>query len=312
MKKISLLLAALLVLTVALCACGSDTTSSASSETGSAVSSEVSSEASSEASSEVSSEAASEVSSEAAASETAAGDYGEFETVEEGKLIMSTNAQFPPYELVSDGEGFNGTGFEGIDVEIASAIADKLGLELQIDDMDFDSALVAVQNGSSDVVLAGLSYSEERDEILDFTDSYATGVQVVIVKEGSDVTLDNLGEKMIGTQRGTTGYIYASDTPENGGYGEDHVSGYDNGATAVQALVNGQVDAVIIDEAPAKEYVAANEGLTILPGNWVEEQYCAAVNEGNEALLNAINTALNELIEDGTVEEIIAKYISAE
>ena len=312
MKKISLLLAALLVLTVALCACGSDTTSSASSEVGSAVSSEVSSEASSEASSEVSSEAASEVSSEASTSETAAGDYGEFETVEEGKLIMSTNAQFPPYELVSDGEGFNGTGFEGIDVEIASAIADKLGLELQIDDMDFDSALVAVQNGSSDVVLAGLSYSEERDEILDFTDSYATGVQVVIVKEGSDVTLDNLGEKMIGTQRGTTGYIYASDTPENGGYGEDHVSGYDNGATAVQALVNGQVDAVIIDEAPAKEYVAANEGLTILPGNWVEEQYCAAVNEGNEALLNAINTALNELIEDGTVEEIIAKYISAE
>ena len=300
MKKISLLLAALLVLTVALCACGSDTTSSASSEAGSAVSSEVSSEASSEASSEVS--------SEASTSETAAGDYGDFETVEEGKLIMSTNAQFPPYELVSDGEGFNGTGFEGIDVEIASAIADKLGLELQIDDMDFDSALVAVQNGSSDVVLAGLSYSEERDEILDFTDSYATGVQVVIVKEGSDVTLDNLGEKMIGTQRGTTGYIYASDTPENGGYGEDHVSGYDNGATAVQALVNGQVDAVIIDEAPAKEYVPANEGLTILPGNWVEEQYCAAVNEGNEALLNA----LNELIEDGTVEEIIAKYISAE
>ncbi len=312
MKKISLLLAALLVLTVALCACGSDTTSSASSEVGSAVSSEVSSEASSEASSEVSSEAASEVSSEASTSETAAGDYGEFETVEEGKLIMSTNAQFPPYELVSDGEGFNGTGFEGIDVEIASAIADKLGLELQIDDMDFDSALVAVQNGSSDVVLAGLSYSEERDEILDFTDSYATGVQVVIVKEGSDVTLDNLGEKMIGTQRGTTGYIYASDTPENGGYGEDHVSGYDNGATAVQALVNGQVDAVIIDEAPAKEYVAANEGLTILPGNWVEEQYCAAVNEGNTELLNAINTALNELMDDGTVQEILDKYITAE
>ena len=223
-------------------------------------------------------------------------------------LTMATNAAFPPYEYYDDETGE----VTGIDVEIASAIADKLGLELQIDDMDFDSALVAVQNGSSDVVLAGLSYSEERDEILDFTDSYATGVQVVIVKEGSDVTLDNLGEKMIGTQRGTTGYIYASDTPENGGYGEDHVSGYDNGATAVQALVNGQVDAVIIDEAPAKEYVAANEGLTILPGNWVEEQYCAAVNEGNEALLNAINTALNELIEDGTVEEIIAKYISAE
>ena len=178
--------------------------------------------------------------------------------------------------------------------------------------MDFDSALVAVQNDAADVVLAGLSYSEERDEVLDFTDSYATGVQVVIVKEGSDVTMDNLGEKMIGTQRGTTGYIYASDTPENGGYGEDHVSAYDNGATAVQALVNGQVDAVIIDEAPAKEFVAANEGLTILPGNWVEEKYCAAVNEGNTELQNAINTALNELMDDGTVQEILDKYITAE
>ncbi|MFR8127702.1 MAG: ABC transporter substrate-binding protein, partial [Acutalibacter sp.] len=245
-------------------------------------------------------------------SEASTAEAGEFTTIEEGKLIMATNAQFPPYELVSDGEGFNGTGFEGIDVEIASAIADKLGLELQIDDMEFDSALVAVQNDAADVVLAGLSYSEERDEVLDFTDSYATGVQVVIVKEGSDVTMDNLGEKMIGTQRGTTGYIYASDTPENGGYGEDHVSAYDNGATAVQALVNGQVDAVIIDEAPAKEFVAANEGLTILPGNWVEEQYCAAVNEGNTALLNAINTALNELMDDGTVQEILDKYITAE
>ena len=312
MKKISLLLAALLVLTVALCACGSDTTSSASSETSSAVSSEVSSEASSEASSEVSSEAASEVSSEASTSETAAGGYGEFTTIEEGKLIMSTNAQFPPYEMVADGEGFNGTGFEGIDVEIASAIADKLGLELQIDDMEFTSALTAVQNNAADVILAGLTYNEERDEVLDFTDSYATGVQVVIVKDGSDVTMDNLGEKMIGTQAGTTGWAYASDTPENGGYGEDHVNGYDSGALAVQALLNGQIDAVIIDEAPAKEFVAANEGLTILPGNWKEEQYCAAVDEGNEALLNAINNALVEMIEDGTVQEILDKYITAE
>ena len=230
-----------------------------------------------------------------------------FTTVEEGKLIMSTNAAFPPYEMTDD------TGaVVGIDADIAAAIAEKLGLELQIDDMDFDSALLAVQQGKSDMVMAGVSITDDRLLVMDFTDSYATGVQVVIVKEGSDVTLDNLGEKMIGTQRGTTGYIYASDTPENGGYGEDHVSAYDNGATAVQALVNGQVDAVIIDEAPAKEFVAANEGLTILPGNWVEEQYCAAVNEGNTELLNAINTALNELMDDGTVQEILDKYITAE
>lgn len=305
MKKIASLLAAVMLLTAALAGCGNSGSGSSTSDTSSA-----SSTVSQSSAAEDSSAAEGETSSEASATE--AGDYGEFTTIEEGKLIMATNAQFPPYELVSDGEGFNGTGFEGIDVEIASAIADKLGLELQIDDMDFDSALVAVQNDAADVVLAGLSYSEERDEVLDFTDSYATGVQVVIVKEGSDVTMDNLGEKMIGTQRGTTGYIYASDTPENGGYGEDHVSAYDNGATAVQALVNGQVDAVIIDEAPAKEFVAANEGLTILPGNWVEEQYCAAVNEGNTELLNAINTALNELMDDGTVQEILDKYITAE
>ena len=249
MKKIATLLAALMLMTAAFSGCGDAGTSSSS-----AAGSESSAVSESSVSEESSAASESSASSEASSAETAAGDYGEFTTIEEGKLIMSTNAQFPPYEMVADGEGFNGTGFEGIDVEIASAIADKLGLELQIDDMEFDSALLAVQNNTADVMLAGLSYSEERDEVVDFTDSYATGVQVVIVKDGSDVTMDNLGEKMIGTQRGTTGYIYASDTPENGGYGEDHVLAYDNGATAVQALMNGQIDAVIIDEAPAKEW----------------------------------------------------------
>ena len=239
---------------------------------------------------------------------------GEFTTIEEGKLIMSTNATFPPYEMVADGEGVNGSGFEGIDVEIAYALADKLGLELVIDDMDFDAALLAVQNNSADMMLAGLSYSEERDEVVDFSDPYATGVQVVIVKEGSGVTMDNLGEYMIGTQRGTTGFIYASDTPENGGYGEDHVIGYDSGVTAVQELINGTIDAVIIDQQPAEAYVAANPdaGLTILDGNWVEEDYCLAVDEGNTALLDALNTAMNELKSDGTLDAIVATYITAE
>ena len=239
---------------------------------------------------------------------------GEFTTIEEGKLIMSTNATFPPYEMVADGEGVNGSGFEGIDVEIAYALADKLGLELVIDDMDFDAALMAVQNNSADMMLAGLSYSEERDEVVDFSDPYATGVQVVIVKEGSGVTMDNLGEYMIGTQRGTTGFIYASDTPENGGYGEDHVIGYDSGVTAVQELINGTIDAVIIDQQPAEAYVAANPdaGLTILDGNWVEEDYCLAVDEGNTALLDALNTAMNELKSDGTLDAIVATYITAE
>ena len=223
-------------------------------------------------------------------------------TVEAGKLLMSTNAAFPPYEMTTD----NG-GFEGIDVEIAGAIAEKLGLELEILDMDFDSALLAVNEGKSDIVMAGVSVTDDRLLVMDFSTSYATGVQVVIVKEGSDVTMDNLGEKLIGTQRGTTGNIYASSD-----YGDDHVKAYDNGATAVNALLNDQVDCVIIDEAPAKEFVAANAGLTLLEGTWVEEQYAIGMDKGNTELLNAVNKALEELTADGTVQKIIDKYITAE
>ncbi len=230
----------------------------------------------------------------------------ELNTVEAGKLIMSTNAAFPPYEMVADDGSF-----EGIDVEIAEAIAKELGLELVIDDMDFDSALLAVQQGKSDIVMAGVTVNEDRLLVMNFSDSYAKGEQVVIVKEGSDVTMDNLGEKMIGCQRGTTGYIYASDTPENGGYGEDHVTAYDNGATAVQALLNGQVDCVIIDNAPAAEYVAANPGLTMLDGTWVEENYAIGLNKDNAELLTAVNEALAKLTEDGTIAAIVAKYIAA-
>lgn len=238
--------------------------------------------------------------------------YGEFTTLEEGKLIMATNCAFPPYTMVSDGDGVAGTGYEGIDVEIAAAVAEKLGLELQIDDMEFTSALLAVQNNSADMIFGALSYREDRDEVMDFTDPYATGVQVVIVPEGSDITtLDDLNGKLIGTQAGTTGYTYASASPEDGGFGEENVRAYDNGATAVQAMLGGQIDAVIIDDAPARQYVAANDGLTILDTPWVEEEYCAAVDEGNTALLHAINTALNELMDDGTVQSIQDKYISA-
>ncbi len=235
-----------------------------------------------------------------------AGD-NELGLVDAGKLVMSTNAAFPPYEMTTDAGGF-----EGIDVEIAGAIAEKLGLELVIDDMDFDSALLAVQQGKSDIVMAGVSVTDERKLVMEFSESYATGIQVVIVKEGSDVTMDNLGEKMIGCQRGTTGYIYASDSPENGGYGEDHVTAFDNGASAVKALVNGQVDCVIIDSAPAAEYVKANPGLTLLEGNWVEEDYAIGMNKGNTALKEAVDNALAELTADGTVQSIIDKYITAE
>lgn len=241
---------------------------------------------------------------EATAAETtaAATAAAELKTVESGKLIMSTNAAFPPYEMVADDGSY-----EGIDVEVAGAIAEKLGLELVVDDMDFDAALLAVQQNKSDIVMAGVTVTEDRQLVMNFSDSYATGVQVVIVKEGSDVTLDNLGEKMIGTQRGTTGYIYTSDD-----YGDDHVTAYDNGASAVQALINGQVDCVVIDSAPAEAFVAANAGLTILDTEYVTESYAIGVNKDNTALLDAINQALAELIADGTVQSIVDKYISAE
>ena len=241
---------------------------------------------------------------EATAAETtaAATAASELKTVEAGKLTMATNAAFPPYEMVADDGSF-----EGIDVEVAGAIAEKLGLELVVDDMDFDAALLAVQQNKSDIVMAGVTVTEDRQLVMNFSDSYATGVQVVIVKEGSDVTLDNLGEKMIGTQRGTTGYIYTSDD-----YGDDHVTAYDNGASAVQALINGQVDCVVIDSAPAEAFVAANAGLTILDTEYVTESYAIGVNKDNTALLDAINQALAELTADGTVQSIVDKYISAE
>ena len=253
--------------------------------------------------------AAPAASAPAASAPAASAEAPELKTVEAGKLIMSTNAQFPPYEMVAD----NGS-FECIDVEVAQAIADKLGLELVIDDMDFDAALLAAQQGKSDMVMAGVTVNEERLQVMEFSDSYANGVQVVIVPENSDITSVNdlSNDKMIGTQRGTTGYIYCSDTVENGGYGEDHVTAYDDGATAVQALINGQVDAVVIDNAPAQEYVKANPGLKILDTEFTNEDYAIGMAKGNTALLEAINGALAELTADGTLQSIVDKYIPAE
>lgn len=232
----------------------------------------------------------------------------DMKTVTAGKLTMSTNAQFPPYESVADdGKGYEGTGFEGIDIEIAYALAQKLGLELVVDDMDFDSALSAVQTGKSDIVAAGVTVTPDRQNTMCFTDSYANGVQVVIVKEGSDIkSIDDLEGKKIGTQRGTTGYIYCSDD-----FGDDAVVAYDSGLTAVQALNNGQVDAVVIDNAPAKEYVAANPGLKVLDTSYAEEDYAIGLAKGS-ALEDAINAALEELKSDGTLQSIVDKYITAE
>lgn len=230
-------------------------------------------------------------------------------TAVSGKLTMATNAAFPPYEYVEGGQ------VTGIDAEIAKAVADKLGLELQIDDMEFDSITEAVKGGKADIGLAGMTVTPDRQQEVDFTVSYATGVQVVIVTEDSAITsVDDLfaegASHVIGVQRNTTGDIYTTDDIEKKGLGT--IDRYSKGADAVQALVTGKVDCVVIDNEPAKAFVSEVEGLKILETEYVTEDYAAAMSKDNAELYNAVNKALQELIADGTVQGIIDKYITAE
>ena len=225
------------------------------------------------------------------------------------KLIMATNAQFPPYEYYED------SNIVGIDAEIAQAIADKLGMELEISDMEFDAIIESVKSGKADIGMAGLTVTEERKEEVNFTVSYATGVQVIIVAEGSPITCaDDLFVEgaiyTIGVQRNTTGDLYATWDIEDANLGT--IDRYSKGADAVQALKTGKVDCVIIDNEPAKNFVANVEGLTILDTEYAVEDYACAVSKDNEDLYNKVNKALQELIEDGTVAKIVAKYIPAE
>lgn len=218
-------------------------------------------------------------------------------------LVMGTNATFPPYEYVDDNKKI-----VGIDAEIAQAIADKLGMKLEIKDMEFDSLIPAVKSDSIDVVLAGMTVTDERKQSVDFSDSYSTGVQVIIVKEGSDIkSADDLKGKKIGVQSGTTGDSYCTTD-----FGQENVKQFSNGSLAVAALANGQVDCVVIDNEPAKNYVAANTGLKILDTEYVTEEYAIAVSKDNPDLLKKINTALKELKEAGKIDEIVGKYIKAE
>ena len=230
-------------------------------------------------------------------------------TATEGVLVMATNATFPPYEFVEGGE------YAGIDVEIAEKIAEKLGMTLEIKDVEFGSIVGGVQTGKFDMGMAGMTVTEERLQSVNFSTSYATGIQVVIVAEDSAITsLDDLkgdGSMKFGVQQDTTGDIYASSSVEDGGYGEENVIRYKTGADAVQALKAGKVDAVIIDNEPAKSFVASVEGLKILDAEWAVEDYAIAIAKENTALLDAVNNALAELTADGTVAGIIAKYIPA-
>lgn len=245
----------------------------------------------------------------AAAKQTDAASSSSFKTVESGKLIMATNAFFPPYEF------YEGEKIVGIDVEIATAVAGKLGLELVIEDVEFDSIIAGVQGGKYDIGCAGMTVTEDRLKSVNFSTPYATGIQSIIVRTDSEITdIDTLleGSYKVGVQSGTTGDIYMSDTPENGGVGEDRVERFSKGNDAVIALSSGKIDAVVIDNEPAKAFVAANEGLKILETPYTIEDYAMAINKDNDGLKDAINQALKELTDDGTIPAIVNKYIPAE
>lgn len=281
MKKFAMLLAALLLMSTLFAACGdSKDTGSGASQPGGAASS---------------SEAAGEESTQPA--DTGDGD---------NTLVMATNAFFEPYEY------YEGDEIVGIDAEVGKAIADKLGMDFEISDVDFDAIIPNVQSGKASMGMAGMTVTPDREKNVSFTRSYAKGIQVVIVPEDSEIaSIDDMAGKMIGVQQGTTGDIYCSDTTENGGFGEENVTRYNKGSDAVMALLSGKVDCVVIDNEPAKSFVAANEGLKILETAYTEEEYAICIAKDNEELLEKVDTALGELIDDGTVQKIIDKYITA-
>lgn len=224
-------------------------------------------------------------------------------------LTMATNASFPPYEY------YDGENVVGIDAEIAAAIAEKLGCELEIADMEFDSIIAAVQSGKADFAMAGMTVTEERQQMVSFSDSYATGIQAVIVKEDSPITtVDDLFKEganyNVGVQLTTTGDIKTTEDIEEKGLGT--VSRFPNGNEAVMALVSGKIDCVVIDNEPAKAYVAANEGLKVLDTEYAVEDYAACIAKDNDEFLAKFNAALKELTEDGAIQSIIDKYIKAE
>ena len=217
-------------------------------------------------------------------------------------LVMATNAEFPPYEY------YEGEEIVGIDAEFAAAIAEKLGMELKIEDMAFDSIIPAVQSGKADFGAAGMTVTEDRQKQVDFSDTYYTGRQVIIVAEGNTEIAgpDDLAGKKIGVQQGTTGDIYASDD-----YGDENVERYNKGFEAVQALQQGKIDAVIIDDQPAQTFVSENEGLKILETEYVDEEYALCFKKDSE-LVAKVNEAIAELKKDGTFDKIIDKYIGSE
>lgn len=235
-------------------------------------------------------------------------------------LVMVTDADFPPFEYL-DEEG----GYVGLDIDIAEAIAEKIGAALKIESIPFDDILDEVESGKYDFGMAGLTVNEERKAQVMFSDTYATGIQSIIVKEDSEFNklddfftdFDGSGNPTavktnvtIGVQRGTTGDTYASADPVEWGFEGKNVKKYDTGEEAVQALADGDLTAVIIDNEPAKAFVQKYSGLKVLETPYANESYAICVNKSNTELLGKINNALEELEKDGELERIVDKYIA--
>ena len=216
-------------------------------------------------------------------------------------FVMATNAEFPPYEF------YEGQDIVGIDVEIAKAIAESMGKELKVEDMAFDSIIPAILSGKADIGVAGMTVTEDRKASVDFTDTYVKASQVIIIKADNTeiASAADVEGKSIGVQLGTTGDLYASDVT-------DTVERYNKGFEAVQALSQGKIDAVIIDDQVAKALAADNADVKVLDEPFTEEEYAIAVKKGNTELVEQINAALAELKENGKLQEIVDKYITAE
>ena len=297
MKKAAALLLALIML-LALAACGGSNSGSPS-DTSAADTSAADENADSVAGTDADTtdaDAADKNTDDEAAPET----DGELTTISAGKLTISTSPDFPPFEYTDDSGAII-----GIEPEIMTLICDKLGLELQIDAMDFTSALMAAEQGKSDAVVSGVTIREDRMAMYDFTDSYTTITQAIVRPEGSDITMDNLGDYTIGVQSGTTGQEFVEDD-----FGTDNVVAYDTYSLVFQALLNGQIDCIVMDDAVAKAYLAENPGLEMVETTYEPEEYAFGFTKGNTALVAAVNAALKELIDDGTVQSIIDKYMT--
>lgn len=290
MKKKVLAITMAALMAASLTACGGSAKETTAADTAAAATAEEKAEdtTAAESKDETSAEAA-----ETGAAKDAAG----------GRLIMATNAEFPPYEY------HDGDAVVGIDAEIAKAIADELGMELEIEDIAFDSIIPEIVSGKADMGLAGMTVTEDRMQSVDFSNTYAKASQKIIVTEDSEIASpDDLKGVIVGVHLGTTGDIYVSDLEADG----TTVERYNKGFEAVQALSQGKIDAVVIDGEPAKTFVAETQGLKILDESFTDEEYAIAVKKGNTELLEKINGALKTLKDNGTLDEIVAKYIKAE